>query len=156
MKRNYFALLCLALLCALFVTPALADEPTDEILNYDITAEVLDDGTVRLDYHIDWKVLRDDIGALEWVTVGIPNGEYRSIDAGSDSIDRIGYSSDNGSAVRIDFDRAYHAGETVSFDFTVVQDYMYQMNLFQDTIISFSTVRDQVKQKPLLGWRMDF
>ena len=138
MKRNCFALLCLALLCVLFVvTPALADEPTDEILNYDITAEVLDDGTVRLDYHIDWKVLRDDIGALEWVTVGIPNGEYRSIDAGSDSIDRIGYSSDNGSAVRIDFDRAYHAGETVSFDFTVVQDYMYQMNLFQDGQTAF-------------------
>ena len=122
------ALLCLALLCA----PAFADDPTDEILNYEITASVNDDGTVNLDYHLDWKVLRDDIGALEWVTVGIPNGEYISMDAGSDTVRSIGYSGSSGSSVRIDFDREYHAGETVSFDFTVVQDYMYQMNLFED------------------------
>jgi len=121
-------LICLVLLC----TPARAADPTDEILNYEITADVNDDGTVNLVYHIDWKVLRDDIGALEWITVGIPNGEYRSIEPLSDTIGAIGYSGENGSSVRIDFDRAYHAGETVGFDFAVVQDYMYQMNLYQD------------------------
>ena len=133
MKRRSIAvllslLLCLAALCA----PALADDPTDEILDYTITASVNDDGTVNLEYHIDWKVLRDDIGALEWITVGIPNGEYVSIEARSDTIKEIGYSTENGSSVRIDFDRSYHAGETVSFDYLVVQDYMYQMNLFQE------------------------
>ena len=45
------------------------------------TAEVNDDGTVLLCYHLDWKVLRDDIGALEWITVGIPNGEYTNLGA---------------------------------------------------------------------------
>ena len=133
MKRKILVLalslaLCLALLCA----PALASDPTDEILNYEITASVNTDGTVNLEYHIDWKVLRDDIGALEWITVGIPNGEYVSIDAQSSTIRSINYSTENGSSVRIDFDRAYHAGETVSFDYVVVQDYMYQMNLFQE------------------------
>ena len=133
MKRKFFSLalalvLCLALLCA----PALADDPTDEILNYEITASVNDDGSVNLDYHLDWKVLRDDIGALEWVTVGIPNGDYADISAMSDTISAIGYEGSGGSYVRVDFDRAYRAGETVSFDFRVVQNSMYQMNLFQE------------------------
>ena len=139
MKRNHVVILLSLLIClALLSTPARADDPTDEILNYEITASVNDDGTVNLVYHIDWKVLRDDIGALEWITVGIPNGEYVSIDAVSDNIDSIGYSSENGSSVRIDFDRAYHAGETVSFDFYIVQDYMYEMNLFEDGQTAYS------------------
>lgn len=133
MKRNRIAfalalLLCLVLLC----TPASASDPTDEIVNYEITADVNEDGTVNLHYHIDWKVLRDDIGALEWVTVGIPNGEYVEIRPLSDTIASIGYSTEAGSSVRVDLDRSYRAGETVSFDYLVVQDYMYQMNLFQE------------------------
>ncbi len=138
MKKLFPLLLCLLLLAAALVCPALADDPTDEILNYEITAEVNEDGTVSLQYHIDWKVLRDDIGALEWITVGIPNGEYVSIDAVSDNIDSIGYSSENGSSIRIDFDRQYHAGETVSFDYVVVQDYMYEMNLYEDGQTAYS------------------
>ena len=138
MKRKLFALLLLAaLLTALCAAPGHAADPTDEILNYDITADVQDDGTVYLRYHIDWKVLRDDIGALEWITVGIPNGEYVSIESLSETIGSIGYSSENGSSVRIDFDRAYRAGETVSFDFRVVQDYMYSVDLFQDEMTSY-------------------
>lgn len=139
MKRKLFALLLLVtLLCALCAAPVSASEPTDEILNYEITAEVLDDGTVDLQYHIDWKVLRDDIGALEWITVGIPNSEYVRFRWYKDStISDINYSDDNGSCLRIDFDRAYHAGETVSFEFELVQDYMYQMDLFQEGQTAF-------------------
>ena len=134
MKRM-FALTLAALLClALLAAPALAASgPTDEILDYEITADVLDDGTVFLTYHIDWKVLRDDIGALEWITVGIPNSEYVRFAWYKDTpISDMNYSSDGGSSLRIDFDRAYYAGETVSIDFELEQDYMYQMNLFED------------------------
>ena len=138
MKKKHFALLlCLALLAVMLAVPTLADAPTDEILNYEITAEVLDDGTVHLDYHIDWKVLRDDIGALEWITVGIPNSEYVSYAACSDTISDIGFTYENGSSLRIDFDRAYHAGEVVSFDFELVQDYLYKVDLFQDNMTSY-------------------
>ncbi len=138
MKRKSFAVLLVLMLClAVLCVPAMADAPTDEILNYEITASVNEDGTVNLDYHIDWKVLRDDIGALEWVTVGIPNGEYVSIDGVSDTVADIAYSSENGSSVRIDFDRSYHAGETVSFEYAVCQDYMYQMNLFEEGQTAF-------------------
>ena len=52
MKRKLFCFalalaLCLALLCA----AVYADDPTDEILNYEITASVNEDGSVNLDYH---------------------------------------------------------------------------------------------------------
>ncbi len=138
MKRKLSAQLLTLLLCLVWLcVPVLADAPTDEILNYEITASVNDDGTVNLDYHIDWKVLRDDIGALEWIFVGIPNGEYVSIDSASSAVASIGYSDENGSSVRIDFERGYHAGETVSFDFSIVQDYMYSVDLFQDEMTSY-------------------
>ena len=67
MKFKKALRLCVATLALMLLlcAPALADDPTDEILNYEITADVNDDGTVNLLYHLDWKVLRDDIGALE-------------------------------------------------------------------------------------------
>lgn len=134
MKRLLSLTLCVLLCLALCSAAAFADSgPTDEILNYEITADVQDDGTVFLQYHIDWKVLRDDIGALEWITVGIPNSEYVRFAWYKDTdVADMNYDDDNGSSLRIDFDRAFHAGETVSIDFELEQDYMYQMDLFQD------------------------
>ena len=118
-------------------TPEPTPEPTptsdasDEILLYEITADVNDDGTVKLLYHIEWKVLRDDIGALEWTTIGIPGADYIRIEPQGGAIAGIAYSDENGSSVQIDFDRPYRAGEIVSFDFAVIQDHMYQKDLFR-------------------------
>ena len=48
MKRNSIALLLALVICLAFLyAPALADNPTDDILNYEITADVNDDGTVK-------------------------------------------------------------------------------------------------------------
>ena len=45
----------------------------DEILSYEITADVLEDASVDLVYNISWKVLDSDSeGPLEWVQIGIP------------------------------------------------------------------------------------
>lgn len=101
----------------------------DEILTYSIIAEVNDDATVTLTYHIDWKVLDSSSeGPLEWVKIGIPNNKYKSYRALSNTISKIAPLSSGGSWMRIDFDRKYYKDEVVSFDFEVVQDYIYQMN----------------------------
>ena len=103
--------------------------PLDEILVYDITAKVQDDATVKLTYHIEWKVLDSDSeGPLSWVKVGIPNKHYGEVLGLTDNIKSIGYSSDGGSYMRIDFDRDYYEGEVIVFEFSVVQDYMYQVD----------------------------
>ncbi|MBQ3300893.1 MAG: hypothetical protein IJH04_01850, partial [Eggerthellaceae bacterium] len=100
----------------------------DEIEEYRITVDVNDDATLDMVYHIEWKVLDSKSeGPLEWVLIGIPNKHYVSMNALSDTIDRISYDSSDGGYARIDLDRAYYAGEVASFDFELVQDYMYQV-----------------------------
>ena len=119
------------LLMTLLILPATvsAAGDLDEILNYSVTADVNPDATVTLTYHIEWKVLDSSSeGPLEWVTVGIPNSHYSDLTALSSTVKKIGYSSDSGSSVRIDLDRAYYAGEVAVMEFSLVQDYMYQVN----------------------------
>ncbi|MBR0416503.1 MAG: hypothetical protein IJI56_01690 [Firmicutes bacterium] len=133
--RKAAALLaCFIIIFSFSAVPSFAASPTDEILNYIIVADVNDDGTVNLGYHIDWKVLvSDGIGPLEDVYVGIPNSKYITITPLSDNISSMGYESNYGdSTVHLYFNDKYYAGETVSFEFMVVQDYMYEMNALED------------------------
>ncbi len=121
-------LLCLLLVSPLFTATAQAAE-LDEILRYEITVDVNDDATLRMRYHIDWKVLDSTSeGPLSWVTIGIPNNHYLSMTALSPAVKEIRYASDGGSNVRVDLDREYHAGEVAQIEFEVVQDYMYQVD----------------------------
>ena len=128
----------------------------DEIVDYEIDATVNGDATVKLVYHIEWKVLDSDSeGPLSWVRVGIPNSHCSEVTALTDNIRSIGYDSGGGSYIRIDFDRNYYKDETIVFEFSVVQDYMYQVNKpeegytvysftpgwFDDTVIDDMTVR---------------
>ncbi len=107
-KKLAVVLLLPALLLLSMVASAAGD--LDEILNYTITAEVNEDATVTLTYHIEWKVLDSSSeGPLEWVTVGIPNSHYSDLTALSSAIKKIGYSSSGGSSIRIDLDRKYYA-----------------------------------------------
>lgn len=110
---------------------AYAASPTDEILNFTITVDVNDDATLNLKYHLDWKVLESDgIGPMSWVKIGIPNIYFTEYEALSDNIREI--SHDGNSYMRIDLDRDYYEGEVASFDFLVVQDYMYEMNILTE------------------------
>ena len=100
----------------------------DEILNYRITVDVNDDATLDVVYHIEWKVLDSTSeGPLTWVKIGIPNKHYLSMEPLNETVKKISYSSSGGSYARIDLDRAYSAGEVATFDFKIVQDYMYQV-----------------------------
>ena len=140
MKNKITLLLSILFLAFLGFSNKAYAAPTDEILNYDITVSVNDDATLDMTYHIDWKVLESDsLGPVEWVTVGIPNSHYISYDALTDNISDISYSSSDG-AIRIDFDDKYYEGEVISFEFKVVQDYMYQVDKFTmgETVYSFT------------------
>ena len=87
MKR-YFAKLPRLLVVAAVITilmvatavPAFAAN-TDEILNFTITVDVNEDASLEMTYHIDWKVLDDSIGELEWINLGVPNSHHENIKA---------------------------------------------------------------------------
>ncbi|MCQ2427252.1 MAG: zinc ribbon domain-containing protein [Clostridia bacterium] len=121
-----------AVLLALFILPASAASPTDEILNYEITVVPLEDATLRMNYHIEWKVLESDkLGPLEWVTIGIPNRNISELTALSDNIRSIKYTNDGGDYVRVDFAGKYYKDQVVAFDFSLIQSNMYD-NLYPD------------------------
>ena len=97
--------------------------PTDEILDYTITVDVNDDASLTMTYHIEWKVLYDGGGSekLTWVNLGVPNQYHEEITPISPTIKRI---ADKGSNLEIYLDRGYGKNETVTFEFSMVQDHM--------------------------------
>lgn len=134
MKNKVKLLLLLFVASLLFFKTDANAKKLDEILNYTIKADVNQDATVTLTYHIEWKVLDSTTeGPLEWAKVGIPNSHY--IDYGENCSDIKTMSIKSGgseSYARLDLNRAYKAGEIVVMDFYVVQDYLYQVNKFID------------------------
>lgn len=99
----------------------------DEIEEYTIQIEPYQDGSLRMTYHLKWRVL-DSVseGPLEWVKIGIPNENAEDFEALSDNIQKIGYYSQGGDYVRLDLDRSYYAGEVVELDFRFHQHCMYE------------------------------
>lgn len=137
MKRRLAALFSILVLLTLTLIPggrAFASKPLDEILDYEITVDVNEDATLNMHYHIDWKVLDSTSeGPLEWVQIGIPNSHYISTTSDSATIKSIKATSSGGQYVaKIYFDKKYYKDEVVSFDFDLVQDYMYEMNVLTD------------------------
>ena len=84
--RPYRYLPCiLLLLTGIPAIPVLAD-PTDEILDFTITVDVNEDASLNMLYHIDWEVLDDSVGELEWIDLGVPNRYHENITPLSDTI----------------------------------------------------------------------
>jgi hypothetical protein len=158
MKRKLIAAAAALLLCLVFLaTAALAADPSDEILNYEITVSVNEDGTAELRYHIDWKVLDDEeYGPLEWVDIGMPNANHSDVTALGSSIDHI---KDNGRSLAIYLDRSYYEGEVASFEFSFTQDHMYQIDRFVqgETVFAFTPAWfDGIEVKDLtIRWNAD-
>ncbi len=140
MKKLLFLLFAAALLTAIIPSaPAAASFiPTDVITHYTTTVTPQEDGTLIIKFHLEWKVLVDTTeGPLTWVKIGIPNEHADEITAQSASIRSIRYIRDNGNYVRIDLDREYNAGETVTMEFQLHQSSMYFLNK-RDQTINFS------------------
>ena len=134
MKKEITLLLALLLTVLMLPLKPAEAKATDEILNFTIGVEVNDDATLTMFYHIDWKVLDDvQYGPLDWVHIGIPNSHYITCDPASDNIERIEMKvSSSGSYADVYFTKKYYANEIASFDFILVQDYMYEMNILKD------------------------
>lgn len=101
----------------------------DRIDSYIITVDPnFKDGSLDIKIDISWTVLNDTSeGPLEWVKIGIPNYHAENIMALTNNIKKIKYYSDDGSFIRIDFNKKYYKNETVDFSFSFNQLYMYKL-----------------------------
>ena len=102
----------------------------DRINNYEIIVDPnFDDGSLDIKINITWTVLDSDSeGPLEWVKIGVPNWHATNINGLSNNIKKIEYYSDDGSFIRIDFNKKYYKGETLDFSFSFNQSYMYHIS----------------------------
>lgn len=134
----------IGLLFAVFITAVLITavpvyaKATDEIEDYEITVDVNEDATLNIVYHIDWRVLDSgSVGPLTWMNIGIPNKHAENPVALSDTISHIDL---DGSYAKVYLDREYYEGELVSVDFSITQDYMYQVDKLREgeSVYSFT------------------
>lgn len=120
---------CLVLIFSLFSISLInvkASSYLDKIEKYEITINPNSDGTLDMQIYLKWRVLNSTSeGPLEWIKIGIPNKYVSNIKAQTSNIDAIYYYSDNGSYLRIDLDRKYHANEVLDICFTFTQSRMY-------------------------------
>ena len=140
MKKKLKCLLFAALLLLSVSVPAVRANAvtTDEILQFVITVDVNEDASLQMDYMIEWKVLDDKTyGPLEWINLGVPNSHHENITVLSDTID---YIKDNGDTLAIWLEGEYYANEIVTLEFSMTQDYMYQIDKYVEgeTVYSFT------------------
>ncbi len=126
-KGTFRRILCgvLAALCAVifFVPDVKANAestPLDEIEKYQITLSDFDKGEFRAEYLITWTVLDSSSeGPLTWVKIPNPLSNMSDITPATGSVSSARYcDTSEEDYVRVDLDRPYYAGETVTFGFS--------------------------------------
>lgn len=126
--KYYLSLVIFAVLMVVLPVSVQA-KPLDEILNYEITADVNDDATVTLLYNISWKVLDSKSeGPLNWVKIGVPNSHVLEYTPLTSNISKMSTDNSGGNYIRVYFDRDYYKDEVVDFSFRIIQDNMYLYN----------------------------
>jgi len=121
-------LLIVILLSSVFVTKikAFTTNPLDRIDKYEIIVNPRIDGTLDIEFNIEWTVLDSTTqGPLEWIKIGIPNYAADEFVKISNNIDKISYMPEFGSFIRIDLNEAYYENETVNIRFSYHQSKMY-------------------------------
>lgn len=123
-KKIVLKILLLFLLIFFSFTLKVYGANLDEIEDYQIKVDPrMNDATLDITYTITWKVLDSTTeGPLTWVKIGTPNDNFDSLQALSKTIKSI--SKISGAYVKITFDRAYHAGESVTFKYSLHQKSM--------------------------------
>lgn len=126
-KRLLLTVFAFAIIMVMPLTVKAA--PTDEILDYEITVDITDEAFANITYHIVWKVLdSDSLGPVEWLKIGIPNQHYIETIGLTDNIDYISVERDGGYYADVYFKDKYYEDEVVDFTFSVLTDYMYQLD----------------------------
>ena len=122
MKKLLTLLLGLGLALCLSVI-AWADY--DYIDRYDVTVTPnTDDGSLNITVSLEWTAL-ESLPYGQELKIGVPNGSIREETALTDNIERLEY--DN-SYMYVYLDRAYDDGETFSFAYSWVQEFMYSLD----------------------------
>lgn len=124
-KKNVFILTLLFLIQLALIAVMIFARPgaQDRIDYYGVTVSPRADGKLDVTYSLIWTPL-DTSEPLTWITVGVPNHDCQIVSkTGAAKTVSYDFSGDY-TAVRIDLDRAYSAGDIVELSFSTVQGSM--------------------------------
>ncbi len=87
----------------------------DDIRDYTIVVTPQPDGSLIMDYTINWCVLDNSAGPLTWMTLGMPNEYYEILGASGEAASVQPDNSGFDYLIRIDLAREVNAGECATF-----------------------------------------
>ncbi len=126
---------------------------TDEIRNYIISIDPQDDGSLINTYTIDWCVISNDAGPLEWFYLGLPNEHYELLEYSGDARSIRSEDSNFNYRLRIDLKQQANAGDCVNVAVSVRQyDLAYAEETAQE--ISYQFISGWFDEIPVLNFQL--
>ena len=144
MKKIIVSLLSLLLILFVFLPKGEAKAELDRIKSYEIIVNPRDDGTLDMEYHIKWEVLRLDAdgNGVTWVYIGTANKYVDQIEALSSSIESIKYKAEyTSSSIRCDLDKEYMPGEIIDIHYRFHQKRMFTFMENKTTGLELTTFK---------------
>ena len=120
-KLHVLLLILLAAVC--FTATAWADYDYIEQYGVMVTPNT-EDGSLLITVKLEWTPL-EELPYGQELKIGVPNGSIRDVAAQTDNIERLDF--DN-SYMYVYLTQGYDKGETFSFAYSWVQEYMYQLD----------------------------
>ena len=118
-------ILLLTLLTALCCTVTAWAADYDYINDYSVSVQPnTEDGSLTITVSLTWTAL-EELPYGQKLKIGVPNGSIREVTVLTDNIERLSF--DN-SYMYVYLDRAYEQGETFTFSYSWVQEYMYTLD----------------------------
>lgn len=128
--RKILLLTFLLLALTFGVTSVAVASPYDEIQNYIIRIDMLDDATMDIEYTIEWVALRDSSSdKLNYMKIGIPNKYADEFESLTRNIASIELSTSGGSYAYLNLDREYKVAD-MSAGPLVVKFKIHQTHMF--------------------------
>jgi hypothetical protein len=156
-KKRVFSAFLIALgLWLVAVIWASAAGPTDVIKEFLIDIKPQSDGSLQIDYTINWCVLTNELGDLTYIYVGVPNRNYAIVSYGGEFV--TGAQPRNTgleSSVQLNLSKSFRAGDCFTAQFGINQQ---QIAHKKETEISYQFIPgwfdDIAVEKLRLTWQL--
>jgi len=124
-KRKTLGVLFVVLGLLLVAVPPVSAGPTDVIKEFLIDVKPQTDGSLLIDYTINWCVLTNELGDLTYIYVGVPNRDY-TIESYSGEFVTGAQTRNTGSesTVQLNLSKAFRAGDCFTAQFGISQRQM--------------------------------
>lgn len=119
---KYKIMILLVVLFSVFTIRASAATPPDIIHEMDVNITPKSDGSLNINYALDYEAATDFPSDTQYLEVGVPNSDFTLVDYSHTSLISNAYEKKSGtSQVHLNFSRLPKKGDRFQFNFTINQ-----------------------------------